>query len=117
MTRVFVYGSLKRGRSNHHYLVGQRFLGDARTLRGFRMFDLGGYPGIVAADADGYPIEGEVWEVDAECLAQLDRLEGVDEAEYRRQLIEIAPPFQQGPVEGYVYLRSVNGLQEVGASW
>lgn len=117
MTRLFVYGTLKRGRSNHHFLIGQQFAGAARTLPLYRMFDLGGYPGLVLAVDNGLAIEGELWDVDEACLGHMDRLEGVDQAEYRRQVIEMAPPFRQGPVEGYVYLRSVRGLREIGAVW
>ena len=31
MTTVFVYGTLKRGGSNHAFLQGQQFLGEGRT--------------------------------------------------------------------------------------
>ena len=31
MTTLFVYGTLKRGGSNHAHLAGQKFLGPART--------------------------------------------------------------------------------------
>lgn len=117
MTRVFVYGTLKRGDANHRYLSGQSFVGEARTMPLYRMFDLGGYPGIIEAAEDGYDIEGELWDVDAECLKRLDRLEGIDDGEYSRQVIELEPPYHTEPVEGYVYLRSVDGLREVGPSW
>ena len=44
MTRVFVYGTLKRGGSNHSFLAGQRYLGPARTPPGFTLHSLGDYP-------------------------------------------------------------------------
>ena len=44
---VFVYGTLKRGMSNHRWLRGQRFVDESRTLPSYRMYDLGGYPGLV----------------------------------------------------------------------
>ena len=70
-TPLFVYGTLKRGGSNHHHLAGQTFLGPARTTPGFTLFSLGAYPGLVAAPADTRGVTGELWSVDAACLARL----------------------------------------------
>ncbi|MCP9816063.1 gamma-glutamylcyclotransferase [Synechococcus sp. GreenBA-s] len=81
---VFVYGTLQRGHSNHHWLAGAGFVGE-RQLGGARLFDLGPFPMAVAADADDLaaaadsaiaPIHGELYHVSAGGLAQLDRLEG-----------------------------------------
>ena len=47
-TLVFVYGTRKRGGSNHHYLAGQTLIGTARTVAGFTLYSLGDYPGLVA---------------------------------------------------------------------
>lgn len=41
---LFVYGTLQRGRVNHGQLAGQRFVGPARTVPGFRLYDLGAIP-------------------------------------------------------------------------
>jgi gamma-glutamylaminecyclotransferase len=113
MTRLFVYGTLKRGRENHHWLSGQRFVAEARTAPGYRMFDLGGYPGLVR-DAGGLSIEGEIWEVDEPGLARLDVLEDIEGGEYERVLIDLDDGSR---VEGYLYLRDVRGRQDCGASW
>lgn len=116
-TLVFVYGTLKRGGENHHFLTGQRFLGEARTVPGFRLYHLSGYPGMVplATDRDG--VTGEVWSVDAPCLAELDRLEGTDEGLYRREPIALLPPFANHQVEVYIYARSVAGRKDMGSTW
>jgi gamma-glutamylcyclotransferase (GGCT)/AIG2-like uncharacterized protein YtfP len=74
MHRVFVYGTLRAGESNHGLLAGARFVGLARTRPEFRMFDLGPYPAITAEGSTA--IEGEVYEVDDAMRARLDRLEG-----------------------------------------
>ncbi|HEX4954518.1 MAG TPA: gamma-glutamylcyclotransferase family protein [Thermoanaerobaculia bacterium] len=71
---LFVYGSLRRGGENHRFLDGARFLGEARTEPGHQLLDLGRYPGMVAA-AEGRVL-GELFEVDGETLAALDRFEG-----------------------------------------
>lgn len=79
-TTVFVYGSLKRGQPNHHWLAGAVGLGDARLER-VQLFDLGPFPMAVAhPDATPgccAPLQGELYQVDGATLAQLDRLEGV----------------------------------------
>ena len=77
MTRVFVYGTLKRGGSNHHCLAGQQFLGAGRTPPGFTLYALADYPGMVREPKDDAGVTGEVWAVDPACLETLDRLEGV----------------------------------------
>src|SRR4051812_12996853 len=92
-TLLFVYGTLKRGCSNHDHLAGQRFVGPARTQPGFRLYDLGGYPGIVAQPDDTLGVIGEVWAVDDDILRDLDQFEGVHEGLYRRELIGLQPPF------------------------
>jgi len=81
---IFVYGTLKRGCRNHHFLAGQKFVGEARTAPGFRLYDLGGHPGMVAQSDDTEGVTGEIWEVDASALGRLDALEGLAEGMYRR---------------------------------
>ena len=113
--RVFVYGTLLRGCANHFYLDGQAFVEEVETLPRFRMYDLGGYPGLIEVAEDGVSIQGEVWEVDADCLARLDDLEGIAVGEYSRGEIPMLPDGH--PVEGYLWLQSVTGYPEVGTSW
>lgn len=82
---VFVYGTLKRGLSNHHYLRRARFVGEATTPAGFLLFDLGAYPG--AWMPGPLALHGEVYEVDSLTLAALDHLEEVPRM-YRRERVE-----------------------------
>src|SRR5258705_5908644 len=74
MTHVFTYGTLLTGEPNHHVLRGSRCLGPARTPPRFTLVDLGAYPGMLSQGTSS--VEGELFEVDAEVLAALDRLEG-----------------------------------------
>ena len=117
MTTLFVYGTLKRGGSNHGHLAGQIFLGEARTGPGFTLFSLGAYPGMVAAPTDRTGVTGELWSVDATCLARLDELEGTAEGLYRRGPITLATPADPAPVETYFYLRPLAGRPPIGATW
>jgi gamma-glutamylaminecyclotransferase len=116
-TLVFVYGTLKRGGNNHRYLAGQKFVGEARTPPGFRLFDLGEYPGMVAYADDRAGVSGEVWAVDAGCLARLDVLEGLAEGLYRREPVPLLPPFADRKVESYLYARPVEGLRDIGGEF
>ncbi|MBX9709878.1 MAG: gamma-glutamylcyclotransferase, partial [Xanthobacteraceae bacterium] len=88
MHRVFVYGSLKRGLENHDQLGAAVFAGKATTSAPFRMMD-GPYPVLREAGADGWPVSGELYEVDAPTLAALDDLEGVSERFYDRIEIDV----------------------------
>lgn len=115
--RIFVYGTLKRGLTNHSYLVGQKFVSVARTQRVYRLYDLGGYPGMVPAPDDGLSIEGEIWEIDDACLLRLDKLEDIDGGEYERVIIALGAPFEHEPIEGYIYLRDVGGRRDAGSRW
>jgi len=116
-TFVFVYGTLKRGGSNQHYLAGQKFIGVARTPPGFRLFDLGEYPGMIAKTDDRDGVSGEVWSVEADCLEHLDLLEGIAEGLYRREPVPLLPPFADHKVETYLYARSVAGLRDLGGEY
>lgn len=116
MTRVFVYGTLKRGGENHGWIEKQRFIAETRTKPLYRLFDLGGYPGMVRAE-HGIAIVGEVWEVDEPGLAKLDVLEDIDGGEYERVPVKLEGDFADQRVEGYLYLRSVEGRRDLGACW
>jgi gamma-glutamylaminecyclotransferase len=117
MTRVFVYGTLKRGGDNHHHLAYQQFLGAARTPPGFTLYSLGDYPGMVRAPADTAGVTGELWAVDDACLRQLDLLEGVNEGLYQRVTLKLAAPSDDQPVETYLYLGRVTDRKAIGSIW
>lgn len=117
MARIFVYGTLKRGCQNHSQLAGQRFLGDARTTPGYRLYHLGEYPGMVADPADNQGVTGEVWDVSAGALARLDAFEGIHEGLYRREPVALLPPFDAAVVETYIYARDPGGHPPIGDTW
>jgi gamma-glutamylcyclotransferase (GGCT)/AIG2-like uncharacterized protein YtfP len=87
---VFVYGTLRRGGSNHHRLHGAEFIAMA-TLRG-RLYRIDWYPGLVA-DGNSGEVTGEIHHVPASLLAALDDYEG---PEYRRVRMAVRP--SQGTV-------------------
>ncbi|MBL9180269.1 MAG: gamma-glutamylcyclotransferase [Verrucomicrobiaceae bacterium] len=115
-TRVFVYGTLKRGADNHGWIEKQQFVAKARTKPLYRLFDLGGYPGMIRDD-NGRAIEGEIWDVGEAGLTQLDVLEDIEGGEYERVVIELEGEFADQRVEGYLYLRGTEGRRDAGACW
>jgi gamma-glutamylcyclotransferase (GGCT)/AIG2-like uncharacterized protein YtfP len=117
MTRIFVYGTLKRGCKNHHHLAGQTYVGDSRTAPGFRLYHLGSYPGMVADPVDLEGVTGELWDVDAPALAHLDDFEGIAEGQYRRVPVPIATPTDTIQADTYLYAHSTEGLPLIGKTW
>lgn len=71
--KVFVYGTLKAGRANHHVMerAKGRLISKA-TLRDFGMYSLVAFPAITPLV--GGTVRGELYEV--EDIAPLDWLEG-----------------------------------------
>ncbi len=115
---MFVYGTLKRGGSNHAFMSGQTFCGDARTVAGFSLISLGEFPGIVPDPDDREGVAGEVWSVDEFCLAELDELEGLAEGLYRRERVALQPPFADREVFTYFYAQSTTGRSRIpGGIW
>ncbi|MEO7600550.1 MAG: gamma-glutamylcyclotransferase family protein [Opitutus sp.] len=106
---IFVYGTLKRGGSNQHFMRGQTFQGKGHTTAGFRLINLGTYPGMIAAPNSSESVSGELWLVDSDCLAQLDALEGLGEGLYRRERIRLLEPFADRVIETYLFAQDVAG--------
>jgi gamma-glutamylcyclotransferase (GGCT)/AIG2-like uncharacterized protein YtfP len=79
---VFVYGTLRRGGSNHFRMQGAEFV-TAATVRG-RLYGIDWYPGLVLDDS-GDEVTGEIYQVPAGLLLELDAFEG---PEYRRVMVE-----------------------------
>lgn len=89
---VFVYGTLLRGEHNNDALRTATFLTEARTKGArFAMVDLGAYPGVfrpLPGETAVGQVIGELFSVDGETLALLDRIEGHPEL-YRRELVAV----------------------------
>jgi len=103
MTKLFVYGTLRRGQRNHRLIQDQRFLGEAKTKPLYRLLDLGQYPGLVpASPGQGQSIPGELYEVSQCAIAELDDFEGVPWL-FDRQGIHLEMPTGCEPVFAYVY--------------
>ncbi|BBI52750.1 gamma-glutamylcyclotransferase [Vreelandella olivaria] len=105
--RVAVYGTLKQGFNNAHWLNGATLLGSDITSA-LTLYDIGRYPGAKWQPSKGVMIE--VYEISIAQLAQLDRLEDYradapTAGEYDRQ--QITTCF--GLAWVYLYNPSVTG--------
>lgn len=116
-TRLFVYGTLKRGYCRHPALAGQTFLGEGRTLPQYRMVNVGTYPGLLDAPDQGLAILGELWEVTPEALRRLDEVEGTDVGLFARRRIRLEVPFENESADAYFYLRDTTGCPDCGQEW
>lgn len=88
-TKIYIYGTLKKGNYFHdHYLTGPSttFIGPAVTSKDYTLY-IHGLPMLIKEESDK-GVKGEVYEVDADTIADLDVLEGHPNL-YNRDIIEV----------------------------
>lgn len=117
MINVAVYGTLKRGYSNHTLLKSAEFLGHGVTKEKLRMLDTGGFPvcfygGLAAVVVEAYA-------VDTNTLTALDRLEW-NGTMFVRRLHDVFIGSHNSKIECNIYLgveefwnRRLSGMSEV----
>jgi gamma-glutamylaminecyclotransferase len=86
MNLLFVYGTLRRGEPNHALLAGARPVGNATTAPKYSLRDHGESAGLARHGTQ--VVVGEVYAVEEDDLARLDRLAGP--GLYDRSEIELA---------------------------
>lgn len=121
---VFVYGTLKRGGTNHHVIERGRFRGVANTEPQFRLLDAcgGAFPYMVAGDRS---IQGELFELDGATLYSLDQLEGYrpnsEVNHYNRETIMVTVGNERREALVYVlnekYRRAHGATEFDGNNW
>ena len=72
--QVAVYGSLRKGLSNHRLVKDSEFKGQFETDHKYNLISLGGFPGLLKGGSTSVVME--VYEVDTKTLRSLDSLEG-----------------------------------------
>ena len=88
-SKLFVYGTLKRGYSNFGaHLERAKFIGEDSQMEGV-LFALSGFPGLNLTEPRT-KIHGEIFEVSGDQLSSCDRLEG-HPGFYRRSLVYLKP--------------------------
>lgn len=117
--KVLVYGTLRQGQVNHRILVAgnAKYVADVK-LAGFHLFNTGyGYPAAVKADLFNLNrMVCELYEIDENTLANLDRLEGYP-THYNRIEVECGPNGETAWI--YVYdIRKVAAakMQPIGCN-
>ena len=100
---IFVYGSLKKGFSNHHRMENSEFICSTRTLEEFAMVDLDMFPGVIK-DKKVSCIQGEVYNLNTNTLEQIDIYEG---EWYSREDVELEAGFTAQMYFLKKYLRDI----------
>lgn len=72
---VAVYGTLKRGLGNHHYIEDSKYVGKGKTKDKYPLV-VSGLPYLIEEKDKGHHVEVEVYKVDDDTLRRLDSLEG-----------------------------------------
>ncbi len=90
MTKLFIYGTLRRGGSNHFRMDGGEFLGSG-AIEG-RIYKISWYPALVCGGENA--VKGELYRVSEEHLQALDVFEGIvpgegESREDRRVKVEV----------------------------
>lgn len=87
MNRVFVFGTLKEGFPNFEKNKGIRFRGEFETKERYPLYLVGERhsPWLVLDKGNGHKVQGQVFTVTDDALAEMDKLERISEADgYRR---------------------------------
>jgi gamma-glutamylcyclotransferase (GGCT)/AIG2-like uncharacterized protein YtfP len=115
MATIFVYGTLKRGCRNHDVMRDAELMCEAATEHAYLMVNCGSYPGLVRprVGQPGLAIRGELYRVNDELLAALDRFEDVPR-EYVRETIRLDDGTE---AQTYFYVLSTEGLEMLGEEW
>jgi gamma-glutamylcyclotransferase (GGCT)/AIG2-like uncharacterized protein YtfP len=88
LTKVFVYGTLKKGYGNNYLLDDATFISQAETVDNYALFDMGAYPAITTAIPGDSTVKGEVYEVNKNVMNNLDYLENYPDL-YDRSCISV----------------------------
>lgn len=93
--KVFVYGTLKKGEPNHHWLTTEcnglaNFVCNGKTIAKFPLIIATKYniPFLLNAPQTGHNITGEIYSIDEKMLANLDELEDYPKL-YDRNIFQV----------------------------
>ena len=102
MAKLFVYGTLKLGFSNHsHWMTGAPRISGSAAINGI-LLDGPGFPSLLDDKDEGIcRVYGELYEVTEEHLNKLDILEGVSRGLYYRGDTMVVSKQYTGPCVAY----------------
>ncbi|MBS0242725.1 MAG: gamma-glutamylcyclotransferase, partial [Proteobacteria bacterium] len=105
---MFVYGTLKRGFPNHHYMDGATFIAPATTVEKYPLLVGGNWftPYLLPEAGTGHRVKGELWQVPEHMMPALDKLESVHLPNgYRRVEIDVLADGQTAATKAWTYFR------------
>ncbi|XP_030374751.1 putative gamma-glutamylcyclotransferase CG2811 isoform X2 [Scaptodrosophila lebanonensis] len=109
LIKVFVYGTLKQGEPNHHWISSPknglaRFVNNGTTSVKFPLVIGTRYniPFLLNKPGEGHNVQGEIYEIDEQMLGNLDILE--DYPRYYDREIQAIITDQNDTVECWLYL-------------
>lgn len=108
LARVAVYGSLRHGHGNWSRLLNRDPI-QTIEIPNFKMFSLGGFPGVLHSPDVKDRVTVEIYEVDDSDLSRLDGLEGYraerpEHSMYLRERVE--------ETDSYIYVWNGRNLPE-----
>lgn len=102
LIRLFVYGALMKGNSNHeNFLSNARFAGYF-VADGFQIYDFGSYPLIAQNEID--KVRGEMYIVDNNTLCELDISEAKANLFTRKSIKVVSETDPDEVQEAYIYV-------------
>ncbi len=116
--RIFVFGTLQQGHRNFHINRGARVGGDWVTAQPHPLYVIGPYrlPWLLNRPGQGLQVIGQLYAVDDAVLADMDRLERLDDPRwYERRHIAVRPHLPQADVPAepvWVYFGSEAGFAD-----
>lgn len=130
MKLLFTYGTLKRGFPLHEVLKGQRYIGIARTAPNYTIHQYSSYPAMIAEE-NGNHVYGELYEVNDDCLREVDAVEGCDRGLFERKIVNLdeitlccLPMFNETwksielkTAECYFFCKPLQGAANCGQFW
>ncbi|XP_037552306.1 gamma-glutamylaminecyclotransferase B-like [Nematolebias whitei] len=106
MAYVFVYGILKKGQPNYHYMMDSNngkaeFVATAFTTHKYPLVIASKYnvPYLLNLPGRGHRVHGEIYKVDKRMLDFLDDFESVP-ARYQRTVVELEVKESAGKTDG-----------------
>lgn len=111
--RVFVYGTLKAdGHANGLMRdAGAKFICETRTSEDYRLFDVGGFPGLRRTNGDSPGgVSGEVWDVPPGNFRDLDYYEGIENGLFRKEEIDL---FDGSSAMAYIFNRAIDTRRQI----
>jgi gamma-glutamylaminecyclotransferase len=105
---IFVFGTLKEGFPNSGVNRGARVPGEFKTCAAYPLYLVGERhsPWLIDAPHTGLRVTGQVFSVNDETLAAMDRLERIAEHDgYCRKLLQLEEVGSSSLVSAYAYLK------------